>query len=853
MSEVTVKQFSELLGISSDQLLIQLGEAGVKASSAEHKITESEKMLLLSFLRKSHGRADESSVGEPKKITLKRKTQSELRMTGSHGRAKTVTVEVRKKKTYVKKSAIIEEENQRRADEAQVVEDKREAEEAVIKAAEAIQAEKIAEKEALVLAKEKEKEDKIKKEAEKEAEIKEKKAAEKLKSVKTAPKEVTSTPSTAKKKATETSKPDKSKTSDRKKDKPFKSDSRRSDGRRELHVSKGKGGRRRKGRKVSNAKTETSGDHAFERPVAPIVYEVSIPEVISVAELAQKMSVKAGEVIKVMMTMGTMVTINQSLDQETAMLVVEELGHTAKLYREDAIEDDIHEDEEIDAELMPRAPVVTIMGHVDHGKTSLLDKIRSTTVADGEAGGITQHIGAYHVETDKGLVTFLDTPGHEAFTAMRARGSKVTDIVVLVVAADDGVMPQTKEAVQHAQAAEVPLIVAVNKIDIPDSNPDKVKQELGTQNVIPEEWGGDTMFVNVSAKTGEGIDSLLESILLQAEMLDLKAAIDCPAKGVVIESRLDKGRGVVASILVKQGTLRKGDIILSGMEYGRIRAMNDENGLAIDEAGPSIPVEVLGLSGLPSAGVEAVVASNERKAREVAEFRQVKARESKIAKQQASQLETMMSQMGSGKVSIMNIMLKTDVHGSAEALSQSLLNLSNDEVKVKIVATSVGGINESDVNLAIASDALIIGFNVRADASAKRLIEEENVQIEYYSVIYDAIERVRGVLTGMLEPEFIENIIGLAEVRDVFRSSAMGPIAGCLVKEGTVKRSSSIRVLRDNIVVFEGELESLRRFKDNVEEVKSGVECGIGVKNYNDIKSNDQIEVFERTEVERTL
>ncbi len=848
MSEVTVKQFSELLGISSDQLLVQLGEAGVTAPDAEHKITESEKMKLLSFLRKSHGRVEESSAGEPKKITLKRKTQVELRMTGSHGRAKTVSVEVRKKKTYVKKSVIIEEENQRRAEEADKVSKKREAEDAVIKAQEAEQAEIVAQKEALVQAEVKAKEDEKKAVDDAKTKENEKKAAEearaKVKSVE---------PVADKKKAAETPKTDKPASNDRKKDKS-RNDSRRSGGRRELHVSQGKGGRRRKGRKmVSNNTSETSGEHGFAKPVAPIVHEVSIPETISVAELAQKMSIKAGEVIKVMMNMGTMVTINQSLDQDTASIVVEELGHKAKLFREDAIEDDIHEDDEVDAELLPRAPVVTIMGHVDHGKTSLLDKIRSASVADGEAGGITQHIGAYHVETDKGLITFLDTPGHEAFTAMRARGSKVTDIVVLVVAADDGVMPQTKEAVQHAKAAEVPLIVAVNKIDIPDSNPDKVKQELGAENVIPEEWGGDTMFVNVSAKTGEGIDDLLDAILLQAEVADLKAAVDCPAKGVVIESRLDKGRGVVASVLVKQGVLRKGDILLSGMEYGRIRAMNDENGLPIEEAGPSIPVEVLGLSGLPSAGVEAVVASNERKAREVAEFRQIKARESKIARQQASQLETMMSQMGSGKVSIMNIMLKTDVHGSSEALSQSLLNLSNEEVRVKIIASSVGGINESDVNLAIASDALIIGFNVRADASAKRLIEEENVQIEYYSVIYDAIERVRGVLTGMLEPKFIENIIGLAEVRDVFRSSAMGPIAGCLVKEGTVKRSSSIRVLRDNIVVFEGELESLRRFKDNVEEVKSGVECGIGVKNYNDIKSNDQIEVFERVQVERTL
>ncbi|HEY0635933.1 MAG TPA: translation initiation factor IF-2, partial [Gammaproteobacteria bacterium] len=620
----------------------------------------------------------------------------------------------------------------------------------------------------------------------------------------------------------------------------------------ELHVSGGMGAGRRS-KKRGKAAVPGAPKHGFEKPTAPVIREVSIPETITVAELAQRMSVKAAEVIRAMMKMGSMVTINQVLDQETAAVVVEEMGHKAKLLMEDALEQEVMESAEAVGEMLPRAPVVTIMGHVDHGKTSLLDYIRRTKVAAGEAGGITQHIGAYHVETPRGMITFLDTPGHAAFTSMRARGAQVTDIVVLVVAADDGVMPQTKEAVQHARAAGVPLVVAVNKIDKPDADPERVKNELVALEVVPEEWGGDTMFVPVSAKVGTGVDTLLESILLQAEVLELTAIKDAPAKGFVIESRLDKGRGVVATVLVQSGTLRKGDILLTGQEYGRVRAMLDETGHTIDEAGPSIPVEVLGLSGTPAAGDQALVVADERKAREVALFRQGKFRDVTLAKQQHSKLEDMFTQMQEGEVNTLNILLKGDVQGSVEAINDSLVKLSTDEVRVKIVASGVGGISESDVNLAAASDAIIVGFNVRADGSAKRLIEEQGVDLHYYSVIYDLIDEVKNAMTGMLAPQFKEEIIGLAEVRDVFRSPKFGAIAGCMVVDGIIKRNNPIRVLRDNVVIYEGALESLRRFKDDVSEVKQGFECGIGVKNYNDVRAGDQIEVYERVQVQRTL
>ena len=610
------------------------------------------------------------------------------------------------------------------------------------------------------------------------------------------------------------------------------------------------GRQRKKGR--SNHVAQSDNQHGFNKPTAPVIHEVRLPETISIADLAQKMSIKAAEVIKAMMTLGTMVTINQVIDQETAAIVVEEMGHTPTMLKEDALEMELAQVEE-EGEEVPRAPVVTIMGHVDHGKTSLLDYIRTAKVAAGEAGGITQHIGAYHVETSKGMISFLDTPGHEAFTAMRARGAKITDIVILVVAADDGVMPRTIEAIQHARAAQVPIVVAINKIDKPTADLERVKQELVAQEVVPEEWGGDTMFMEVSAKTGQGIDELLDAISLQAEILELKTVAEGPAIGMVIESRLDKGRGAVATILIQRGTLNKGDILLAGQEYGRIRAMTDENGQPIKAAGPSIPVEVLGLSGTPEAGAEASMIADERKAREIALFRQGKYREVRLARQQATKLENMFSQMEAGSVSTLNIVLKTDVHGSMEALRESLIKLSTSEVKVAIVSSGVGGINESDVHLAVASNAIVIGFNVRADANARRLIAEQDVDLHYYSIIYEAIEEVKQALSGMLEPEMKEEILGLAQVRDVFRVAKIGAVAGCMVLEGTLKRNAPIRVLRENVVIFEGELESLRRFKDDVNEVKAGMECGLGVKNYADVKEGDQIEVYEQVLVKRKL
>lgn len=607
--------------------------------------------------------------------------------------------------------------------------------------------------------------------------------------------------------------------------------------------------RRRRKRRV-----EKDSQHAFEKPVVPVIRDITIPETISVAELAQKMAVKAAEVIKVMMNLGAMVTINQIIEQSIAAIVVEEMGHHAVLLKENALEDALVADrEQRQGVKQPRSPVVTIMGHVDHGKTSLLDYIRRTRVTASEAGGITQHIGAYRVETPRGQITFLDTPGHAAFTAMRARGANSTDIVILVVAADDGVMPQTIEAIQHAHAAKVPIIVAINKIDKPDADADKVKSELANYNVLSEDWGGESMFVNVSAKTGEGIDKLLESILLQAEVLELSAIVDCPAHGVVIESSLSKGRGVVATILVQEGTLHKGDIILSGLEYGKVRAMFDEHGKSVESAGPSTPVEVLGLSGVPSAGDDVISVADERKAREIALFRQGKFRDVKLARQRVSKLEGLLEQMKEGQISTLNIVLKADVQGSVEALSEALTQLSTSDVQVNIIASGAGGINESDINLALASSGIVIGFNVRADATARQLAAREGVDLHYYSIIYEAIDAVKRALTGMLQPEIKEQIVGLAEVRDVFRSSKFGAVAGCMVIEGVIKRNNPIRVLRNNVVVYEGALESLRRFKEDVNEVRNGMECGIGVKNYNDIKEGDQIEVYERISVKRTL
>jgi translation initiation factor IF-2 len=838
MAEVTVKQFAEVVGISIDRLLEQLREAGVEVNDADAMISDDEKMELLGHLRRKQG-DDEKGESGGKKITLKRKSSSELRLTGAQGKTKSVTVEVRKKRTYVKRSAVVEEESKRMEE----VMAKREEEKAKQEAFEQEAKRKLEEKEAQRLA-----EEEARKKLLEQAQAEKERAAEEAKR---------QTLEQQTKPKPEAQKEERGGRKKKKKDFiPAEDEEERKGtryGRKELHVSAEMSGRRKRKKPSRQVATGQGEEHGFTMPTAPIVREVAIPETITVAELAQKMSIKAAEVIKAMMTLGSMVTINQVLDQETAQVVVEEMGHKAKLIKADAIEESLVEEVAETGEATTRAPVVTIMGHVDHGKTSLLDYIRRSRVAAGEAGGITQHIGAYHVQSDNGEITFLDTPGHAAFTAMRARGAQVTDIVILVVAADDGVMPQTREAVQHAKAAGVPLIVAVNKIDKPEADPDRVKNELAQEDVIPEEWGGDTMFVNVSAHTGDGVDSLLESVLLVAEVLELKAVHEGPAKGIVIESRLDKGRGPVASVLVQKGTLKKGDMLLAGLEYGRVRALVNETGQQVDSAGPSIPVEVLGLSGVPSAGDEATVVKDERKAREVATFRQSKYRDVKIARQQAAKLENMFSQMAEGTTNTLNIVLKADVQGSVEAIADALTKLSTDEVKVNIVASAVGGITESDVNLAVAAGAIMIGFNVRAESSAKRLIEEEGIDLHYYSIIYELIDEVKQAMSGMLAPEFKEEIIGLAEVRDVFRSPKFGSVAGCMVVDGVVKRNNPIRVLRDNVVIYEGELESLRRFKDDASEVKQGLECGIGVKNYNDVKVGDQIEVYERTQVQRTI
>ena len=853
MTDVTVKQFAEVVGVPSDRLLAQLVEAGMEIDDVNATISESQKSQLLDFLRESHGKrsaAAPAAGGAPKKITLRRKMHSELQTTvpaarspagrattrGQRTESKTVTVEVRKKRTYVKRADLLAEEQERQ--EAEAAERARIEAEEQARIEEARQAREAARK----AEEQKRAEEESRKQAEAEAR---KKAAEEARQQSLAEAEARRKAEEARKKPAESERKGR-----RGEDKTTRY------GRRELHVAADKSGRRRKKSKQQRRVTITrTGEHGFERPTAPVVHEVEIPESISVSELAQKMSIKAAEVIMVMMKMGVMATINQVIDQDTATLVVEEMGHVAKPVREDQLEAELEQQiKEVTGERVARPPVVTIMGHVDHGKTSLLDHIRTTRVAEGEAGGITQHIGAYHVETPKGVISFLDTPGHAAFTAMRARGAQVTDIVILVVAADDGVKPQTQEAVQHARAAGVPLVVAINKIDKPEADPERVKNELAALEVIPEDWGGDTQFIPVSAKTGEGIDELLDALLLQSEILELTAVEDCPATGIVVESSLDKGRGAVATILVQNGVLRRGDLILTGQEYGRVRAMFDENGKQIDAAGPSMPAQVLGLSAVPNAGDEVIAIDDERRARELAEMRQERSRDQRLAMQQQARLEDVFSQVGDGKAASLNIVLKADVQGSAEALRDSLSGIASDEteVKIKVVSSGVGGINESDVNLAVASNAIIIGFNVRADASARRLIEENEVDIKYYSVIYDAIDDVRKAVSGMLSPELKEEIIGLAEVKEVFRSRKLGDIAGCIVMEGVVRRSAPIRVLRDNVVIFEGELESLRRFKDDVNEVRAGTECGIGVKNYS-VREGDQIEVFERVEVAREL
>jgi translation initiation factor IF-2 len=807
MSQITIKEFADQIGVSPEKLLTQLAAAGLADKQVEDTLTDEEKVTLLSHLR---GGAEEAAR---KKITLKRKSTTQVTQSSRTGATRTVQVEVRKKRTFIKRPT---------AEEAVTPEAEATVEEMTeMVEAPAVSAPSPAAMEAVPAA---------------------------------AAPAATIAPAAPAAPAKEVKKPAAPKEKEKHK-KDWREEKARRD-RQELHLADGKKARRKtRAAPARHVVTSATGQHGFERPSAPVVREIALPETITVAELAQKMSVKAAEVIKVLMQLGTMVTINQVLDRDTAAIVVGEMGHTLKEAKPESPEDLLAATpgaEEVQAE--PRPPVVTVMGHVDHGKTSLLDYIRQAKVASGEAGGITQHIGAYHVETPNGVVTFLDTPGHEAFTAMRARGAKATDIVILVVAADDGVMPQTIEAVHHARNAKVPLVVAVNKIDKPEAQPERVRQELTKHEVVAEEWGGSDIFVDVSAKTGQGIDKLLEAVLLTAEVLELKAPKGGPASGLVVEARLDKGRGPVATVLVQRGTLQKGDVILAGREFGRVRAMHDEKGRPVKDAGPSIPVEIQGLSGVPNAGDEVAVVESERKAREIALYRQGKFKDIQLARQQAAKLTNVFEQLQeSAEAQTLPLIIKADVHGSVEALTSALEKLTTPEVRIKVIHGLVGGITESDVNLAVASNAVIIGFNVRADAGAKRLIESQGVDVHYYNVIYDAVDEVKAAMGGMLKPTIKEQMLGLAEVRDVFRSPKVGAIAGCYVTEGVIKRNRPIRVLRDNVVIFEGELESLRRFKDDAGEVKAGLECGIAVKNYSDVKVGDQIEVFERVEVARTL
>ncbi|MGK0500118.1 MAG: translation initiation factor IF-2 [Oceanicoccus sp.] len=877
MAEVTVSQLADVVGAPADRLLKQMKQAGLTHTSTEEVVSDEDKQTLLSFLKSSHGEAAEA----PKKITLKRKTLSTLKTSGNQGQGrKTVNVEVRKKRTYVKR------------DSQELVADAAEAERLALEAAdEAAQA--VSDADAAVI----EAESKVAEQtaatggsaepvdrSQIDPEVLRQQAAAKRKDKEARDQELQAAAVAAKQaeqerqanaKTAESKKEDKPTRVVRRHDAPAPKEEERPEkkktrsklapktrGKNRTHNIKNvdsfmDGGdfdsRGRRKQRVLKL-PEGAKTHGFSAPTAKAQHEVLIPEAITVSELAQQMNIKGGVVVKELMKLGVMATINQPLEQETAQLVVEELGHKFVLVTgdevENALEDSLNLNEGNQA---PRAPVVTVMGHVDHGKTSLLDYIRKSRVASGEAGGITQHIGAYHVETDKGMITFLDTPGHAAFTAMRARGAKSTDIVILVVAADDGVMPQTEEAVLHARAAGVPIVVAVNKMDKEGADPDRVRNELAAKDVIPEDWGGDTQFINVSAHSGDGIDDLLEALLLQAELLELQAAADIPGKGIVIESRLDKGRGSVSSVLVQAGTLRKGDVVLAGQQFGRIRAITDENGKPIETAGPSIPVEILGLDGTPDAGDSFVVLPNEKQAREMAEFRSVKDREDKMKRQQAAKLENMFANMGAEESKSLNVVIKADVRGSLEAIQSSLLEMGNEEVMVNIVSSGVGGITETDMTLAMTSSAVVFGFNVRADSAARKVVADEGVDLRYYSVIYDLIDDVKSALSGMLSPEMREEINGTAEVRDVFRSPKFGAIAGCMVIEGTLLRNNPIRVLRDDVVIYEGELESLRRFKDDVNEVRNGTECGIGVKNYNDVKPGDKIEVYEVKEIARTL
>ena len=906
MSTITIKAFAEQIGIEPERLVKQLGDAGIPGKTLDDSLRDEEKRALLDHLRGGAAAAPAAPTGRGK-ITLKKKTTSEIQQTSKTGIARTVQVQTKKRRTFVKREVLEQQEAERqeveRERQEQAIADKAEqerlaAEEA--KQAELAEQQRLEEEAAAELA---ESEAKLAQQQEAEAEeavaqaetaepasessdSKSKEAvADAEAPIETA--EVSADP--APESAPE-AKPDEParrrrevampsiirKAGDRKRVSPIvrqaeakpatpapaadktsraKPKKKAFAGREELHVARGRKKRKEK-RRPNNIKSSVSDQHAFERPVAPVVRDVAIGETISVTDLAAQMSVKAAEVVKELFKMGTMVTINHTLDQDTAMLVVEEMGHNAVEAKADDPEAFIQQNQEVEEDQSgwePRCPVVTVMGHVDHGKTSLLDYIRKAKVTDGEAGGITQHIGAYQVETSNGKVTFLDTPGHEAFSAMRARGAQATDLIILVVAADDGVKPQTVEAIKHAKAANVPLVVAINKMDKDSADPDRVKQELATEEVIPEDWGGDVIMIPVSAHTGDGVDDLLDSLAIQSELLELKGRPDGNATGIVVEARLDKGRGAISTILVQHGELKYGDIVLIGRETGRVRAMVNDAGQTIKIAGPSMPVEIQGMSGVPAAGDEVLVVDDERKAREAAEFREQKDRESRLARQQAAKLENMFSQMGEGDVKNVNVLIKGDVQGSIEALSESLAKLSTEDVKVSVVHGMVGAINESDVNLAMASSAVVIGFNVRADAQARKLAEQEDVQIRYYSIIYEVIDDVKAAMEGLLDPEIREDFIGYVEVREVFKAPKIGTIAGCYVTEGLVKRNAFVRVLRDSVVIFEGTIDSLRRFKDDVSEVKNGTECGIGVTNYNDIKVGDQLEIFEKTEVKVTL
>jgi translation initiation factor IF-2 len=864
MAHTNVAQFAKELGVPSALLLEQLHAAGVNKQLVDDTLlTEQDKTQLLEYLRAVHGTKETKN-----KITLTRRQTTEIKKADSTGKARTIQVEVRKKRVLVKRDAAPP------VPEVPVTlaPPPVNAEQTAIREEEARkQAELSARQAADVVAKQERQ--KKRKGTQEPAAHPAPPAAEETQTP-SAPTGEDAAPLAAA--VTAEAKPAGTGTLHKPASKPGETGDKKTakkqvrqvvwrDESAKKRTIKTRGGevggagwharKDRHAKTKTETETDTAAAHGFSLPTEPIVHEVLIPETITVANLAQKMSVKAAELIKTLMKLGTMVTINQVLDQDTAIIVVEEMGHVAKRAKLDDPETLLADSHQEHAAVVPepRAPVVTVMGHVDHGKTSLLDYVRRTRVASGEAGGITQHIGAYHVQTARGMITFLDTPGHEAFTAMRARGAKVTDLVILVVAADDGVMPQTIEAIHHAKAARVPMVVAVNKVDKPEANPERIRQELAAQQVVPEEWGGDTMFVDVSAKTGKGIDSLLESVLLQAEVLELKAPKTTPAKGVVIESRLDKGRGPVATLLIQSGTLRRGDIVLAGAVFGRVRAMLDEAGHNVPEAGPSIPVEIQGLSDVPQAGEEVMVLGDERRAREIALFRQGKFRDVKLAKQQAAKLEGMFDQMAPGGSKTLSLIIKADVQGSQEALSHALQKLSTGEVRVNLVHAGVGAITESDINLALASNAAVIGFNTRADATAKKLIAAHGVDVRYYNIIYDAVDEVKAALSGMLAPEKKESVTGLVEVRQVFHISKVGTVAGCYVLEGVVKRGSMVRVLRDNVVIHTGELDSLKRFKDDVREVKAGFECGLSIKSFNDIKVGDQLEAYEVVEVARTL